>query len=497
MGCCKLKTTESSKSSKSPKATEALETDPLSRPHHKSPLSNLVSTTTGSLTQDYDIIRLIGEGGYGQVREVVEKGSNCRRAAKSIQVKFLKKQEVDNIFEEVKILKSLDHPGIIKIFQVYRESSFIHIITELCTGGELFDKITKHKRLSENLVAKYMFDIVSTVKYMHEAGIVHRDLKPDNILFEDESPSSRLKIIDFGTSMLYEKGKFYNTVIGTPYYMAPEVITGEYTQMCDVWSIGIIMYIMLAGFPPFTGSSNQEIYEHIIEDQPKFDLSVWSSVSNSAKSLIKRALVKDPKKRISISDFFYDPWLRTRNENLVPEKNLSVKSIENLSKFKQINKLQACTFAFICQSFITSCEMKHVRKLFEKFDKNGDGKLSMQEIMEGIQEYSGTIKMNAEEIMSNCDLDRNGFVDYTEFLTAVSSKSIEVNKQKLKAAFDAIDADGNGKITKAELRQALVGMSTEKNVNEILEQIDQNGDGEIDFEEFSQAILPAKPGNRV
>jgi calcium-dependent protein kinase len=497
MGCCKLKTSKSASSSKSPKATEVLETDPHQRVHHKSPLSNLVSTTSGSLLQDYEVVRVIGEGGYGQVREVIEKSTGCRRAAKSVQIKFLKKTEIDNIFEEVKILKSLDHPGIIKIFQVYREANSVHIITELCTGGELFDKITKHKRLSENIVAKYMFDIVSTVKYINEAGVIHRDLKPDNILFEDQSNSARLKIIDFGTAMEYEKGHFYNMIIGTPYYMAPEVITGGYNQSCDVWSIGVIMYIMLSGTPPFTGSSNQEIYEKIVEETPKFDSPVWSSVSNCAKVLIKKSLTKDPKKRISINDFFYDPWLRTRNDNLVPEKHLSFKSMENLSKFRQISKLQACTFVFICQSFMTACEMKHVRKLFESFDKNGDGKLSLEEIREGIKDYSGSFQLDPEEIMKECDLDKNGFVDYSEFLAAVSMKSLQVNKQKLKAAFDAIDSDGNGKITRSELRQALVGMSNEKNVNDIIAQIDRNGDGEIDLEEFTDAVLGGGVSNRV
>lgn len=484
MGCCKLKPESAEK--ETAKQTVATDTDHVI---HKSTMYNFVNTVSGSVTQDYEIIRLIGEGGYGQVKEVRENSTGIKRACKSISLKFMKNKEIENIFQEIKVLKSLDHPGIIKIFQVYREPTHIHIITELCTGGELFDKITKNSRLTENLAAKYMFDIVSTVKYLHEAGYMHRDLKPDNIVFDIYGSAGRLKIIDFGTSIPVEKEILCSAVVGTPYYIAPEVLRGEYSKECDIWSIGVILYIMLCGNPPFNGRSNKEIYDQILEDSPKFDSFIWESISKSAKALIKKALNKDPKKRLTISEFFYDPWIRTRSKDLIPEKELSVKSLENLSKFKNINKLQACTFVFLSQSFATSLELKHVRELFESFDKNGDGKLSIDEIKAGVKQYSGDLIISAEEIMKNCDLDQNGFLDYSEFLAGVSMQNMQVSKEKLKCAFDAIDLDGNGKITKNELRQALVGMTNEKAVIELLTEIDKNGDGQIDLDEFVDAIL--------
>lgn len=485
MGCCKLKGHIKS-TLKDARFTDQSEFEQVP---HKTTISNLVSTCSGNILDDYMVIRVIGEGGYGQVKEVVEKKTGCKRASKTIQVKYLKKSEVDNIVREIETLKKLDHPGVLKIFQVYRESDYFHIITDLCTGGELYDKIIKKQKLSENMAASYMFDIVSTVKYLHESGVMHRDLKPDNILFEDTSAKSRLKIIDFGASKSFKKGKTYEEVVGTPYYIAPEVLKGEYTEKCDIWSIGVILYTMLSGSPPFTGSSNSEIYEKILEEPLSFNSPEWSSVSTSAKSLLKKVLVKDPKKRISISEFFFNPWLQTRSTNQVPDRKLSLESIENLSKFRQVNKLQACTFVYLAHCYTTVNELKHVRKLFESFDTNGDGRLSFEEIKQGLLLLETGLQISPEEIMKNCDLDKNGFVDYSEFLAGVASTNLEITKKKLKIAFDAMDTDGSGKLSKAEIKQALVGMTNERSVMELVREIDSNGDGEIDFEEFTMAIM--------
>lgn len=485
MGCCQLKA-QNKNSIKESKFTDQSEVEPVP---HRTTISNLVSTSSGNILEDYIVIRVVGEGGYGQVKEVVEKKSGCKRAMKSIQIKYLKKSEIENIDREVKTLKNLDHPGVLKIFQVYKESDYFHIITDLCTGGELFEKIVKQKKLSENQAASYMFDIVSTVKYLHESGIMHRDLKPDNILFEDTSTASRLKIIDFGASKSFKKGKIYDDIVGTPYYIAPEVLQGQYTQKCDIWSIGIILYTILSGSPPFTGSSNSEIYENILEEPLTFKSPNWSSISSCAKSLLKKILVKDPKKRISISDFLFDPWLQTRSSNLTPDRSLSQASMANLSKFRQINKLQACTFVYLAHCFTTANELKHIRKLFESFDKDGDGKLSFEEIKEGVSQFNDGLEIDAEEVMKNCDLDKNGFVDYSEFLAGVCSTNLEMTKKKLKAAFDAMDSDGSGKLSKAEIKQALIGMTCEKTIMILVRDMDTNGDGEVDFEEFAKAIL--------
>ena len=371
------------------------------------PIEKWIPTYQGSLfLVDYLIIKKLGEGSFGFVREVQHISTGIHRAAKTISIRGLIKEQIKKLLEEVNILKNLDHPGIIKIFQVYLESTAIHIITELCEGGELIEKIISNKSLSENTVAKYLFDIVSAMKYCHDVGIIHRDLKPENILFEDMSENSRLKIVDFGTSVKFKKNEKLTKITGTPYYIAPEVICGEYNEKCDIWSIGIIMYIMLTGIPPFQGKTNQKIFERIISTEPSFKGELWKIISPCATALLKKLLRKDPKRRISIGDLFFDPWIRTRSAELVPDKLLAAKLTMNLTTFKNNNKLKTCAYAFLSHFVTVSGDLKIIRGLFQELDKNGDGRLSKQELLFGLKEYCSDKQIDIDEIISSCDINK-------------------------------------------------------------------------------------------
>jgi calcium-dependent protein kinase len=477
MGCINTRVKE-----KTPQKT-------LNHDSHSQSDSSVIQFSEGSIQEKYKIVRKLGQGGFGHVREVVEIATNHRRAAKTISIKNLSPSNIESILQEVNILKNLDHPGIIKIYEVYKETNSVHIITELCTGGELYEKIASQNRFSENIAAKYMFEIVSTIRYCHEAHIVHRDLKPCNILFEDSSDTARLKIIDFGMSRKFTNQKKMTKLIGTPYFIAPEVLNESYDELCDVWSIGVIMYILLCGKPPFNGTSNEEIFSKIQSEQLNFEGNVWKSISKSAKNLLKKALKKDPKDRININEFYYHPWITTRSQNLIPDKDIASKSLKNLLQFRTINNLQICTLAFLTHNFSTSEDLKQIAQLFEALDKNGDGKLSKVELTEGIKEYCGELLIYVEDIINNCDIDGNGFIEYSEFLTAAGSKKVEISKAKLHAAFKALDLDGNGKISRSELEIAIGATTSKKDMKAIMNETDLNGDGDIDIDEFTQAIL--------
>mmetsp|Transcript_3807 Transcript_3807/g.3603 ORF Transcript_3807/g.3603 Transcript_3807/m.3603 type:complete len:304 (+) Transcript_3807:20-931(+) len=266
--------------------------------------SDLVRLIKGSVADKYDIVRAIGDGGFGQVKLGRHKETKLERAIKFIPLSSIDKSKITQLMEEVNILKKLDHPNIIKIFEVYQDEKYLSMVTELCTGGELFDRIKELDYFSENQAAKYMFDITSAIKYCHEAGIVHRDLKPENLLLENKTPTARLKLIDFGTSQEFNKGKKMKKFIGTSYYVAPEVINGSYDQKCDVWSLGVILYIMLSGTPPFNGPDDDAIYANILKRPLSFSSSRWNFISKEAKDLIKLMLNKTPEKRIDIGEVF-------------------------------------------------------------------------------------------------------------------------------------------------------------------------------------------------
>ena len=196
--------------------------------------ADFVKVNTVSIFDNYIFYETLGTGSFGEVKRAILKSTGAERAVKSISIEALSEEEIEKIMKEVSILKVLDHPNIIRIFEVYRNNSKLFIVNDLCTGKELFDKIQLYKRFGENQAAKYFLDIVSAVMHCHKGGIVHRDLKPENLLFENDREDAKLKLIDFGISRFYKTDKKMKKFIGSVYYMAPEVINGEYDEKCDV-----------------------------------------------------------------------------------------------------------------------------------------------------------------------------------------------------------------------------------------------------------------------
>jgi calcium-dependent protein kinase len=223
-------------------------------------------------------------------------------AVKSIRKSKVGKIEV--LKREIEILKEVDHPNIIKLVDVYEDEKYLHLITEVCSGGELFDRIiakthTAEGHFSEHDAAKLVYSILDAIRYCHDVKqIVHRDLKPENFLFLTEADDSPIKIIDFGLSR-HDTQNFgvMKTKVGTPYYVAPEVLNREYTKSCDIWSIGVISYILLCGYPPFYGDSDNEIFESVRVGRFDFPSPDWDNISGNAKDFVCSLLKKSPDER--------------------------------------------------------------------------------------------------------------------------------------------------------------------------------------------------------
>lgn len=269
-----------------------------------------VSLKKGQLTQTYSVGKTLGEGAYGKVNLVTHKQLGLIRAMKSLKKNAVLKDEAEKLFAEVNILRDMDHPHIVKLFELFQDDNHYYLITEFCSGGELFDKIKTMRNFSEKLAAEYMKQILSSIVYCHDKKIVHRDLKPENLLLENNKQDSMLKIIDFGTSKKFAKGKKMTEKLGTPYYIAPEVLSGSYDEKCDIWSCGVILYILLCGYPPFTGYDDGEILRKVKKGDYTFDDEEWKDVSNEAKTLIKKMLTMKPQDRISAKDCIADPWIQ-------------------------------------------------------------------------------------------------------------------------------------------------------------------------------------------
>ncbi|KAA6390816.1 MAG: putative Calcium/calmodulin-dependent protein kinase type 1 [Streblomastix strix] len=258
-------------------------------------LPKLIEGVPSNLLENYEILELLGEGSFAKVRKAKNK-----KTGQFVAVKFIDKH---------KVVSDPRQPFIIKLFEVYELENKLCLVMELVTGGELLNRITIQGSYSERDASLIMLSLFQAIKYMHDRGIAHRDLKLDNILYENDSPQSPIKVSDFGLSRFIEEQQMMSSCCGTPGYVAPEVLARRgYGPECDLWSLGVIMYVLLCGFPPFYDENDAILYTQIQTGKFKFISPYWDTISAQAKDLISKLLIVDPKKRISIDQALKDPW---------------------------------------------------------------------------------------------------------------------------------------------------------------------------------------------
>ena len=460
----------------------------------------------GDLYSNYELCNYIGKGGFGRVYKVRHKLSNQYRAMKIIQCKSTSEYYSSTINKEINILKNLDHPNILKVYEFYSSNKYIYIINELCTGGELFDKIVDVKYFSENVACHIMRQLLSAVAYCHENGIIHRDLKPENILIESSEEKDKeffhIKVIDFGTCEILKKKKLTEQ-IGTSFYIAPEVIKNGYNEKCDLWSCGVILYILLCGSPPFYGKNEKEIFKKILNGNITFRSKIWNKISNDAKNLVLKLLQVSPSKRLSAKEALEDIWFQKNMNNINSidnnkDSNTFKSFIKNISEFCAEQKLQQATLAFLVHNFAPKEELEELKKIFFAFDKNGDGKLSKEEFVTGLTNNNNNLKTilnedsNIKGLLKNIDQDNNGYIGYEEFLIASINKEKILTEKNLKMAFNVFDRDRNGGISQNELKFILgeYNMNAKDSLwHKMIQQIDLNQDGQISYEEFHKMMM--------
>mmetsp|Transcript_15091 Transcript_15091/g.24546 ORF Transcript_15091/g.24546 Transcript_15091/m.24546 type:complete len:368 (-) Transcript_15091:73-1176(-) len=257
--------------------------------------------------------KIIGKGHYGIVRECIHRATRQTFAVKSIDKSKIGR--LDHLQREIYLLANVNHHGIMKMVDCYEDAECVHIITEKYTGGELFDKIIDNSSsdgcLSERKAVSVIKSLLEAVAYLHENGVVHRDIKPENILFESNHEDATVKLIDFGLSRHHEKGeKPMTNPVGTAYYMSPELLKGKYDKSTDIWSIGVVAYILLCGHPPFNGSSDSEIQDATRRGRLHFQSNGWLSKSDDAMDFVKCLLRRDPRKRFTAREALMHPWIR-------------------------------------------------------------------------------------------------------------------------------------------------------------------------------------------
>ena len=467
---------------------------------------SFVTIIEGDITQFYEVQKKIGEGAYGKIYKVRNKQSGDIRAMK--QITKAKITDMGKFQTEIKILSMLDHPNIVRLFEVIEDDKYYNLLEELCTGGELLTR-AQSSQLKEKDIARIFNQIMSGVAYIHGMGIVHRDLKLENILFSSEDPMSPIKIIDFGFGVFMGKGeekqlkekegetdlkkfgfKRLKSKVGTLYYISPEIIKGNYDEKCDIWACGVILYILLAGYPPFSGNTDKEVYSQITNIKYDFDKERWKNYSKYAKELIKNMLTP-AKSRYSAKQVLSSKWLEIKLKDNIDENINSILDYRRINKYKTYNKLKKAILTFIA-SRLSIEESNQLRNIFFNIDEDKNGYISFEDFRKYlINEYDiDDLFENEEELKTGfegVDIDHNNQIDYTEFLAANIDEKTFLKTEKLKEAFRIFDINDNGAIKRDDIIRVmkLENLSNKNEIaDEIIEENDFDKDGKINFSDF-------------
>eukprot|EP01017_Pseudomicrothorax_dubius_P037117 TRINITY_DN539_c0_g1_i11.p1 TRINITY_DN539_c0_g1~~TRINITY_DN539_c0_g1_i11.p1 ORF type:complete len:472 (-),score=153.12 TRINITY_DN539_c0_g1_i11:130-1545(-) len=457
----------------------------------------ITKASSSNIHDDYDFNKALGEGAYGVVYLATEKRTNERRAIKVITKDKL--SDPESFINETAILKTMDHPNIIKLFEIYETPRLFYLVTEVCEGGELFYYIKKMKSVTEDQAAKIMRQIFAAVSYCHAHKVCHRDLKPENFLLKYENDISSIKLIDFGLSKRLREDEIIASPEGTPFYVAPEVLKGAYTEKADNWSLGVILYILLCGSPPFFGKTTRDILLAVQKGEFSMTHKAFQTCSPEVKDLISKLIVKDPVRRYTSQQAYNHPWIQREVAAEVRDLAIDTSLLTNLNNFIEAQTLKKSMMMFIAQQ-VPEKEVENLKAIFTKMDVNGDGSLSEEEFIAGMTNFSTQLGVSVKtedlkKLFRAIDMDASTSIDYTEFLSCFMENLIYKNEKYLRAMFEKFDLDKSGKISAEELRTVLSGDDfnlPKDEVERMIRQADSNGDGEIDYNEIVQLLTRSR-----
>ena len=457
----------------------------------------LVTQKFGDPDKYYKKIKDLGSGSYGAVylaKNVVMDNIVAIKSIEKTEDNMVDDLEIKN---EINILKKLSHPNIVKIYEFFDTILYYYLVTEYCKKGELFSYIKN--RFSERQLAVLFYQVFSGLCYLHEKKIIHRDLKLENIMVSDVEKDVLtgeeyfwIKIIDFGTAKIFEKNKTEKSIIGSSYYIAPEVLRQKYNEKCDTWSVGVILYMTLVGVAPFDGRTDEEIIHRIKTGKYNKKNSRFVEHSEEVKDLVYKLLEMNTEKRYSAKEALNHPWFQKYGgRNLFNNfKQEDIKPyIENLFNYKYNSKLQELVIAFLVHNISNNYETLIILKMFRHFNKSGDCKLTKKELTLGLYDYKE--KEDVDEmvdiIFQRLDGDNNGYIEYEEFLRACIDKKHLMTRENLKYAFKFLDKDNSRTLNAQKIISAFLAKSNkefEAIFNIYLNEVDKDGDGIIDFNQF-------------
>eukprot|EP00927_Polykrikos_kofoidii_P012447 TRINITY_DN15363_c0_g4_i1.p1 TRINITY_DN15363_c0_g4~~TRINITY_DN15363_c0_g4_i1.p1 ORF type:complete len:604 (-),score=83.61 TRINITY_DN15363_c0_g4_i1:161-1972(-) len=448
--------------------------------------------------------KVLGTGYSGVVRLAKHKKSKQEVAVKQFSKHRLKPHQLELLRNEVDVYLRVDHPNVCRLLYAYEGKNDVWLVMELC-GSELYAKLCDKKVYSEADAADVMQQMFQAVNYLHSRRVIHRDLKLENWLLSasENDRDDRLKLIDFGFSrILANVDETLTLPCGTLHYTSPEVLARSYTSKCDVWSLGVICYMLLIGRPPFRGAKDANIAKAIMfQDFPRPDQ--FRALSLNAQHFIENLLKKDPAARSDAMQALSHPWLAEGGQlrNSSSEVVIRVDVLKNLRQFAQGSHLRRAALTLLAYT-LTSKELEDLEQTFFSFDRSGRGTITMEQFADVIRDLckaSNCEELSTREmtmIFDSMDVSGDEEVHYTPFIAAMLATQIMHHEGKIRTTFNAFDHDGKGHITADSLVQIYNrlqpgGLSREQ-AERWIREVDNKGNGVIDYDAFLDALMGKK-----
>ncbi|KAI9123834.1 hypothetical protein K1719_005134 [Acacia pycnantha] len=437
----------------------------------------------------------VGRGHFGYTCSArFKKGEH---KGKQVAVKVIPKAKmttaiaIEDVRREVKILQALTgHNNLIQFYDAFEDQDNVYIVMELCEGGELLDRIlSRGGKYSEEDAKAVMVQILNVVAFCHLQGVVHRDLKPENFLYASKDENSELKAIDFGLSDFVKPDERLNDIVGSAYYVAPEVLHRSYSIEADIWSVGVIAYILLCGSRPFWARTESGIFRAVLKADPGFDEAPWPSLSLEAKDFVKRLLNKDPRKRLSAAQALSHPWIRNYNNVKVP---LDILIFRLMKAYMRSSSLRKAALRALSKT-LTADELYYLREQFTLLGPSKNGSITLDNIRTALMKHATDAMKESRipDLLASLNALQYRRMDFEEFCAAVLSvhqlEALDRWEQHSRCAYELFEKEGNRAIIIEELASEL-GLGPSIPVHVVLQDWIRHTDGKLSFLGFVKLL---------
>ncbi|KAI3813345.1 hypothetical protein L1987_18066 [Smallanthus sonchifolius] len=443
----------------------------------------------------YEIGEEVGRGHFGHTCKAKFKKGEFK--GQEVAVKIIPKSKmttaisIEDVRREVKILKALSgHENLVKFYDAYEDHDNVYVVMELCEGGELLDRIlSRGGKYTEDDAKVVLIQILNVVAFCHLQGVVHRDLKPENFLFTSKDENSQLKAIDFGLSDFVKPDERLNDIVGSAYYVAPEVLHRSYSTEADVWSIGVIAYILLCGSRPFWARTESGIFRAVLKAHPSFDEVPWPTLSSEAKDFVKRLLNKDPRKRMTAAQALSHPWIRNTNDVKVP---LDISILRHMKSYMRSSALRKAAIRALVKTLPTD-ESFYLKEQFLLLEPSKNGSISMENIKMALLKHATDAmkESRVHDFLTSLNALQYRRMEFDEFCAASLSvhqlEALDRWEENARSAYEIFDKDGNRAIMIEELASEL-GLGPSVPVHSVLHDWIRHTDGKLSFLGFVKLL---------